>query len=331
MSYDNLPGLRITSSDGVATVTLDHPPLNLMDGVLLPSLRGFINRVRSDESTRVIVFESADPEFFSAHGDMAYLTDPDALSATTRAAVAAAQDSPVPDGMNILQAMSEEVHSLPQVTIGKLSGFARGAGNEFLMYLDMRFAAIGRSGQSQTEALMGILPGGGGTVNMTRLAGRARALELILGGELVDAELAERPGEPGSSRRGAGRFRERARGADRAPGAGGRGRDQGGGERGGPSGSARGVRDRERGADGDDGAGRHPACARAAGCGDPDSRGRAGARADHELDLSRVPGAARGRAGPVRPQGQTVASDRSASPCRRRVCHSSIGAEPRAS
>lgn len=194
MSYDNLPGLRITASDGVATVTLDHPPLNLMDGVLLPSLRGFVNRVRSDESIRVIVFESADPEFFSAHGDMAYLTDPDALSTATRAAIAAAENTPVPDGMNILQALSEEVHDLPQVTIGKLSGFARGAGNEFLMYLDMRFAAIGRSGQSQTEALMGILPGGGGTVHMTRLAGRARALELILGGELVDAELAERYG-----------------------------------------------------------------------------------------------------------------------------------------
>jgi enoyl-CoA hydratase/carnithine racemase len=194
MSYDNLPGLQITSSDGVATVTLDHPPLNLMDGVLLPSLRGFVNRVRREESIRVIVFESADPEFFSAHGDMGYLTDPDALSAATRAAIAAAEDTPVPDGMNILQALSEEVHDLPQVTIGKLSGFARGAGNEFLMYLDMRFAAVGRSGQSQTEALMGILPGGGGTVHMTRLAGRARALELILGGELVDAELAERYG-----------------------------------------------------------------------------------------------------------------------------------------
>lgn len=193
MSYDNLPGLRITSSDGVATVILDHPPLNLMDGVLLPSLRGFVNRVRRDESIRVIAFESADPEFFSAHGDMGYLTDPDALSAATRAAIAAAEDTPVPDGMNILQALSEEVHDLPQVTIGKLSGFARGAGNEFLMYLDMRFAAIGLSGQSQTEALMGILPGGG-TVHMTRLAGRARALELILGGELVDAELAERYG-----------------------------------------------------------------------------------------------------------------------------------------
>ncbi|MFE8954538.1 enoyl-CoA hydratase/isomerase family protein [Streptomyces althioticus] len=125
---------------------------------------------------------------------MAYLTDPDALPEATRAAIAAAPDATIPEGMNILRALSEEVRSLPQVTLGKLAGFARGAGNEFFMSLDMRFGAIGKSGQGQPESLMGILPGGGGTVTMTCLAGRARALELILGAELVGAELAERYG-----------------------------------------------------------------------------------------------------------------------------------------
>ncbi len=62
------------------------------------------------------------------------------------------------------------------------------------MALDMRFAAIGKSGQAQPETLMGIYPGGGGTQYVTSLIGRARALELILGGELADAELAERYG-----------------------------------------------------------------------------------------------------------------------------------------
>ncbi|MFZ4144062.1 enoyl-CoA hydratase/isomerase family protein [Streptomyces griseoincarnatus] len=194
MSYDDLSALTIDVTDGVATVTIDHPPLNLMDASLLPSLRAFIARVRDDADVRVIVFESADPEFFIAHGDMAYLTDPDALPEATRAAIAAAPDATIPEGMNILQALSDEVRSLPQVTIGKLAGFARGAGNEFFMSLDMRFAAIGKSGQGQPEVLMGILPGGGGTVTMTRLAGRARALELILGAELVGAEIAERYG-----------------------------------------------------------------------------------------------------------------------------------------
>ena len=194
MSYDNLPGLHVSVDEGVATVTLNHPPLNLMDGILLPSLRGFLYQVHTDADVRVVVFQSADPDFFSAHGDMGYLTDPEALPAATAAAIAAAPGWEVPEGLNILQTMSEEVRNLPQVTIGKLAGLARGAGNEFFMYLDMRFAAIGKSGQAQPESQMGILPGGGGTVNMTRLVGRERALELLLGAELVDAELAERYG-----------------------------------------------------------------------------------------------------------------------------------------
>lgn len=193
MSYDNLPGLRIAVDAGIATVTLDHPPLNLTDGVLLPSLRGFLYQVHDDQNVRVIVFQSADPAFFSAHGDMGYLTDPEALPAATNAAIAAAPGWEVPEGLNILQTMSEEVRNLPQVTIGKLAGLARGAGNEFFMYLDMRFAAIGKSGQAPARSSDGNSPGGG-TVNLTRLVGRGRALELLLGAELVDAELAERYG-----------------------------------------------------------------------------------------------------------------------------------------
>jgi enoyl-CoA hydratase/carnithine racemase len=194
MDYGTWPGLRITVDDGVATVTLDHPPLNLMDRVLLPSLRGFVHQVRTDEDVRVIVFQSADPEFFIAHGDMAYVTEPDALEIATKAAIEAAPEAQVPEGLNILQALALEVQALPQVTIGKLSGLARGAGNEFLLALDLRFAAVGVAGQAQPEAHLAILPGGGGTVNLTRLVGRARALELLVGGQLVGAEVAERYG-----------------------------------------------------------------------------------------------------------------------------------------
>ncbi|HWK91485.1 MAG TPA: enoyl-CoA hydratase/isomerase family protein [Luteimicrobium sp.] len=194
MDYGTWPGLRITVDDGVATVTLDHPPLNLMDRVLLPSLRGFVHQVRTDEDVRVIVFQSADPEFFIAHGDMAYVTEPDALEIATQAAIEAAPEAQVPEGLNILQALALEVRALPQVTIGKLSGLARGAGNEFLLALDLRFAAVGVAGQAQPEAHLAILPGGGGTVNLTRLVGRARALELLVGGQLVGAEVAERYG-----------------------------------------------------------------------------------------------------------------------------------------
>lgn len=193
MTYD-LPALRVAVADGVATVVLDNPPLNLSDGTLLPSLRRFIAQVREDADVRVIVFESADPDFFIAHGDMRFIIDPDVLAAAGAATLAANPDAEVPSTLNLMQVVHEEVRSLPQVTIAKLTGLARGGGNEFLMALDMRFAAIGAAGQAQPEVLMGIMPGGGGTQYMTSLVGRARALELILGAQLVDAELAERYG-----------------------------------------------------------------------------------------------------------------------------------------
>jgi enoyl-CoA hydratase/carnithine racemase len=68
MSYA-LPALRVAVADGVATVTIDNPPLNLSDGTLLPSLRRFVAEVRNDADVRVIVFDSADPDIFIAHGE----------------------------------------------------------------------------------------------------------------------------------------------------------------------------------------------------------------------------------------------------------------------
>ncbi|MGW6795180.1 enoyl-CoA hydratase/isomerase family protein [Streptomyces chartreusis] len=184
MTYQNLSTINVDIQHGVATVTIDHPPLNLLDGKLIPDLMAFAAQVRDDDTVQVIVFESADPQFFIAHGDMHVLTDPELLTA----------EGVLPDGPNVVQTVNEEIRSLPQVTIGKIAGFARGGGNEFAMALDMRFAAIGKSGLSLPETLMGIYPAGGGTQYMTSLIGRARTLELALGAELADAELAERYG-----------------------------------------------------------------------------------------------------------------------------------------
>lgn len=193
MPYD-LPALRIEVTDGVAVVTIDNPPLNLSDGVLLPSFRRFVAEVAHDPDVRVVVFDSADPDFFIAHGDTRFVTEADVLAAAAAATMAANPDAEFPPSLNLMQVVHEEVRALPQVTIGKLTGLTRGGGNEFLMALDMRFAAIGSAGQAQPEVLMGIMPGGGGTQYMTRLVGRSRALELLLGAQLVDAELAERYG-----------------------------------------------------------------------------------------------------------------------------------------
>lgn len=185
-SYQSYHALHISLDQGLATVTIAHPPLNVLDIPLIMELMRFTAAVRADEQVRVIVFQSADPEFFIAHGDMHFITDP--------ASVAGFVDEANPSPLNPMQELHEQLRTLPQVTIAKITGLARGGGNELLLALDMRFAAIGRTGLAQPEVLMGIIPGGGATQYLTRLAGAPRALEAILGAELFDAELAERYG-----------------------------------------------------------------------------------------------------------------------------------------
>ncbi|GAA1642802.1 enoyl-CoA hydratase/isomerase family protein [Actinoplanes couchii] len=185
MTNPQFTALRVAVDSGVATVTIDNPPLNLLDVALITDLNTFADGVRDDEAVKVIVVESADPEFFIAHGDAHFVDRPE-----TFAALAEGFEGP----LNPMQALHEKLRALPQITIGKIAGFARGGGHELLMALDLRFAAIGRAQVAQPEVLLGILPGGGGTQYLTRLTGRARALELLLGAPLVDAELAERYG-----------------------------------------------------------------------------------------------------------------------------------------
>jgi len=177
--------LRISHRDGVATVTIDNPPVNVLDVRLMGEIRGFLASVREDTQTRVIVFESADPEFFIAHVDMTLGDQPHALEELMR---------DVPEGLNPFQAFSEILRSQPQVTIVKLAGLARGGGAEFVAAVDMAFAAEGRAGLAQCEALMGITPGGGATQYLDQRMTRGRALEVILGADLFDASTAERYG-----------------------------------------------------------------------------------------------------------------------------------------
>jgi enoyl-CoA hydratase/carnithine racemase len=99
-----------------------------------------------------------------------------------------------PEGLNVFQAFGEAVRHQPQVTIVKLAGIARGGGAEFVTAADMVFAAAGKARLAQVEALMGITPGGGATQYLGRRLGRNRALELLLGGDPIDAEAAERYG-----------------------------------------------------------------------------------------------------------------------------------------
>jgi len=87
-----------------------------------------------------------------------------------------------------------DFRTLPKVTIAKIEGIVGGGGNEFALSMDMRFGAIGKAVFSQTEAAVGIIAGGGGTHWLTRLMGRSRALEAMLGLLPYSAQMAERYG-----------------------------------------------------------------------------------------------------------------------------------------
>jgi enoyl-CoA hydratase/carnithine racemase len=177
--------LRVRREAGIVRATLDNPPVNVLDVALMTDLRHLLAAVRDDDSARVIVFDSADPDFFIAHVDMSLVDTPDAFDGLAAG---------IPGGVNVFQALGELLRHQPQVTIVKLAGLARGGGAEFVAAADMTFAAIGRAGLGQIEALMGIVPGGGGTQYLANRAGRNRALEAVLGAELFDAETAERYG-----------------------------------------------------------------------------------------------------------------------------------------
>lgn len=185
MHHDAYATLRIAHEPGIVRVTVDNPPVNVLDAALMADLRHLLDALRDDESVRVIVFESADPEFFIAHVDMGLVDAPHAFDGLADG---------LPEGVNVFQGLGELLRHQPQVTIVKLAGIARGGGAEFVAAADMAFAVIGQAGIGQIEALMGIVPGGGGTQYVTGRIGRNRALEAILGADLFDAETAERYG-----------------------------------------------------------------------------------------------------------------------------------------
>ncbi|MBW1788489.1 MAG: enoyl-CoA hydratase/isomerase family protein [Deltaproteobacteria bacterium] len=182
MPYEDYHTLKVRIDKKVAFVTIDHPPINLMTGRMMWELLNLSKAIAADDNVRVVVFESADPDYFIAHFD---------LTALIRY-----PDLPPTKGTELhrLNKTCENFRRMPKVSIAKLEGRARGGGSEFVLGLDMRFGAIGRAVLSQPEVALGILPGGGGTQRLSRLVGPARALEALLGCRDFPAELAERYG-----------------------------------------------------------------------------------------------------------------------------------------
>ena len=182
MNYD-YPHLTVTVRDGVATVLIDNPPINLMTSGLFRSLAKVSVDLSNDDDVRVVVLRSANPEFFIAHFDVAAIlefpTDGEAV------------EEPELGGFD---RMCEAYRTMDKVTIAELRGRVGGGGAELSSACDMRFGDLETFRWNQMEVPLGILPGGGGTQRIPRLVGIGRAMEVVLGADDVDAETAERWG-----------------------------------------------------------------------------------------------------------------------------------------
>ncbi|HEY6396135.1 MAG TPA: enoyl-CoA hydratase/isomerase family protein [Solirubrobacteraceae bacterium] len=156
-------------------VTFDNPPLNLYDPETEASLAGIVDQLEADPDVKVVVFDSALPDFFMAHLNLGRTEE-------------------FGKGMPTWFDLTRRLGRASFITVASIRGCARGIGNELLMALDLRFASRENAILGQLEIGTGIIPGCGGMQRLWRLTGRARALEIIASGEDYDADTAERYG-----------------------------------------------------------------------------------------------------------------------------------------
>ncbi|MBV1854374.1 enoyl-CoA hydratase/isomerase family protein [Catellatospora tritici] len=176
-----LETLDVRSEGSVLFAAITAPPMNLLGPELVRDLISLIQTAEADGDVRVLVFSSADPDYFISHVDVTQI-------ARYRAEAAKLVGEPS------IGLLFRRLAESPLVSIAQIEGRVRGAGSEFVLGCDMRFAARESALFCQFEQAFGAIPGAGGVQHLTRLMGRARALEVMLSAQDYDAELAERYG-----------------------------------------------------------------------------------------------------------------------------------------
>ena len=173
--------LKVSRDGGVLFVEIAAPPMNLLGPELVRDLVSLIQQAEADEGIKVLVFKSADPDYFIPHVDVTKIKEYRAEAAKLT-------------GEASIGLLFRYLSASRLVTIAQIEGRVRAAGSEFVLACDMRFAARESAIFSQLEPAFGQVPGGGGVQHLVRLMGRARALEVMLSAQDYDAELAERYG-----------------------------------------------------------------------------------------------------------------------------------------
>jgi enoyl-CoA hydratase/carnithine racemase len=176
-----LEAIAVRQEGPVLFAEISAPPMNLLGPELVRDLVSLIQRAEGDAAVQVLVFTSADPDYFISHVDLTRIAEyrKEAAKLTGEASIAV---------------LFHHLSASRVVTIAQIEGRVRAAGSEFVLACDMRFAARESAILAQFEPAFGLLPGGGAAQHLTRLMGRGRALEVMLSADDYDAELAERYG-----------------------------------------------------------------------------------------------------------------------------------------
>jgi len=173
--------LKVHQEKAILFVAISAPPMNLEGPELIRDLVSLIQQAEADETVQVLVFKSADPDYFIAHVDVTRIKE------NREAAAKLTGDPSIGQVLRHLSASR-------LISIAQIEGRVRGVGSEFILACDMRFAARESAIFGQFEPAFGVIPGAGGAQHLTRLMGRGRALEVMLSAQDYDADMAERYG-----------------------------------------------------------------------------------------------------------------------------------------
>ena len=169
-------------SPSYCRITFEHPPINTITATTVAELAELVSLIEQDRDLKVVVFDSANPDFYLAHYDTEH--DP---ARTAALGVG-------PTGMHAWLDLLVRLARAPVVSIASIRGRARGAGSEFILACDIRFASRENTLVGQPEVGLSIVPGGGPMARLARLVGRGRALEILLVADDLDGPRAEHYG-----------------------------------------------------------------------------------------------------------------------------------------
>src|SRR6201988_2038378 len=182
MANPNTTPIRvIEETSGYWRAVFDYPPFNVVDGDVFQALQDLLVRMETSESLRIVVFESALPDFYLSHFDLT------GRLGNVMSAIG-------PTGLPILMDTFVRLTKAPVVSLARIRGCVRGVRSGFVLFCDMRFASRENTKLGHPELGVGLHPGGGGTERLPHLVGRGRALEIVLSANDFDGETAERYG-----------------------------------------------------------------------------------------------------------------------------------------